>query len=109
MENEYKRLITEVKSYIADRQDLLKIEILEKSSKIITLLIAIITCIVLSVILLIYASILTYLWINSVINDPYISLAMIMGFHLIILIIIAIFHKQIFLNFIIRKIKSIFF
>ena len=69
MTTDYKQVLNEMKSYANMRFDLIRLELLEKLSKIISLILLVVVCILVSVIIFTYLSVLLLLWLNEVFSS----------------------------------------
>lgn len=109
MTTDYKQILNEVKSYANLRFDLLRLELLEKLSKIISLILLVVVCILISIIVFTYLSILLLLWLNDVFSSMIPGVCIVAGIYAIILAIMIIFKKKIFLNPIVSALSKIIF
>ena len=109
MTTDYKQIIEEVKSYANMRFDLIRLELLEKLSKIISLVLLVVVCILVSVIIFTYLSVLLLLWLNEAFSSMIPGVCIVAGIYATVLAIIVIFKKQIFLNPIVGALSKIIF
>jgi uncharacterized membrane protein YqjE len=109
MENDYKKVLNEVKSYATMRYDLFRLELLEKLSKIISLLLLVIVCILIAIIIFTYLSVLLLLWLEEIFCSMTPGICIVAGIYAIILGAIIIFKKKLFLNPIISSLSKIIF
>ena len=98
METNYKEVISEVKSYASMRFDLIRLELLEKLSKIISLILLVFVCVLISIIVFTYLSILLLLWLNDVFSSMIPGVCIVAGVYAILLTAMIIFRKKVFLN-----------
>ncbi len=109
METDYKKIISELKSYASLRFDLIRLELLEKLSKIISLILLVFVCILISIIVFTYLSILLLLWLNDVFSSMIPGVCIIAGVYAILLTAMIIFRKKVFLNPIVSALSKIIF
>ena len=109
METNYKEVISELKSYASMRFDLIRLELLEKLSKIISLILLVFVCILVSIIIFTYLSILLLLWLNDVFSSMIPGVCIVAGIYAIALTIMILFKEKIFLNPIIGALSKIIF
>ena len=109
MEANYKEVISEVKSYASMRFDLIRLELLEKLSKIISLILLVFVCILISIIVFTYLSILLLLWLNDVFASMIPGVCIVAGVYAIALTAMIIFRKRVFLNPIVSALSKIIF
>lgn len=109
METNYKEVISEVKSYASMRFDLIRLELLEKLSKIISLILLVFVCILISIIVFTYLSILLLLWLNDVFSSMIPGVCIVAGVYAILLTAMIIFRKKVFLNPIVSALSKIIF
>lgn len=109
METNYKEVISEVKSYASMRFDLIRLELLEKLSKIISLILLVFVCVLISIIVFTYLSILLLLWLNDVFSSMIPGVCIVAGVYAILLTAMIIFRKKVFLNPIVSALSKIIF
>lgn len=109
METNYKEVISELKSYASMRFDLIRLELLEKLSKIISLILLVFVCILVSIIIFTYLSILLLLWLNDVFSSMIPGVCIVAGVYAIALTAMIIFRKKFFLNPIVSALSKIIF
>lgn len=109
METNYKEVISELKSYASMRFDLIRLELLEKLSKIISLILLVFVCILISIIVFTYLSILLLLWLNDVFSSMIPGVCIVAGVYAILLTAMIIFRKKVFLNPIVSALSKIIF
>jgi uncharacterized membrane protein YqjE len=109
METNYKEVISEVKSYASMRFDLIRLELLEKLSKIISLILLVFVCILISIIVFTYLSILLLVWLNDVFSSMIPGVCIVAGVYTILLTAMIIFRKKVFLNPIVSALSKIIF
>ena len=109
MTTDYKQILNEVKSYANMRFDLLRLELLEKLSKIISLILLVVVCIIISIIVFTYLSILLLLWLNDVFSSMIPGVCIVAGIYALALAIMIIFKNKIFLNPIVSALSKIIF
>ena len=109
MDTNYKEVISEVKSYASMRFDLIRLELLEKLSKIISLILLVFVCVLISIIVFTYLSILLLLWLNDVFSSMIPGVCIVAGVYAILLTAMIIFRKKVFLNPIVSVLSKIIF
>ena len=109
MTTDYKQIIEEIKSYANLRFDLIRLELLEKLSKIISLILLVVVCIIISIIVFTYLSILLLLWLNDVFSSMIPGVCIVAGIYAITLAIMIVLRKKIFLNPIVGALSKIIF
>jgi uncharacterized membrane protein YqjE len=109
MTTDYKQVLNEMKSYANMRFDLIRLELLEKLSKIISLILLVVVCILISVIIFTYLSVLLLLWLNEVFSSMIPGVCIVAGIYAIALTIMILFKEKIFLNPIIGALSKIIF
>lgn len=109
MESEYGKFAKDVKEYLSLRYDLLRIEILEKLSKIIALIVVLFVAVVLGLAALIYFSFVFAFALKEACGSAVPGFLSIGGFFSLLLILLIIFRKQLVLNPLIRIIGGILF
>lgn len=104
----YRQLLNDGKRYLQTRYDLLRLELLEKLSRIIALLLMVFTSMILLLAAFFYFSFALMEWLGSLVGRiP--AVCIIGGFFLLLLFAGIIFRKQLFLNPIIRLLSDILF
>lgn len=109
MQSDYKKILEECKEYASMRFDLLRLELLEKLSKIISLILLVIVCILIAVIIFTYLSVLLLLWFNEVFSSMIPGVCIVAGIYAIALAIMLIFKDKFFLNPIVGALSKIIF
>ena len=109
MESEYGKFAKDVKEYLSLRYDLLRIEILEKLSKIIALIVVLFVAVVLGLAALIYFSFVFAFALKEACGSAVPGFMAIGGFFVLLLAVLSVFRKQIVLNPLIRVIGGILF
>lgn len=108
-DNKYQDFTRKAKDYIKTRYDLLKLELLEKTSRILSVLIMIIISLFLVLGALIYFSFALVSWMETVFGSMIPGFLIIGGVFLIILFLVYIFREKILINPLIRAISKILF
>ncbi|MDD4141755.1 MAG: phage holin family protein [Bacteroidales bacterium] len=108
-DNKYQDFTRKAKDYIKTRYDLLKLELLEKTSRILSVLIMIIISLFLLLGALIYFSFALVSWMETVFGSMIPGFLIIGGVFLIILFLVYIFREKILINPLIRAISKILF
>ena len=108
MDSKIEQLINEVKQYALTRYDLLRLEILEKLSLIIGLLVMVLICAFLVLIAFAYFSIAVAMWLA---NYMHISLAFcsIGAVFMLVMVLLIVMRKRLFLNPLINQLSTILF
>lgn len=109
MQSDYKKILEECKQYASMRFDLLRLELLEKLSKIISLILLVIVCIFIATIIFTYLSVLLLLWLNEIFSSMIPGVCIVAGIYAVVLAIILIFKDKIFLNPIVGALSKIIF
>ncbi len=108
-QGKYKTFVKHGREYLNSRYDLLKLELLEKMSSIVALLIAVMIALVLAGSVWIYISCILIVWLEGLVGG-YIPAFLIMGgFNLLLLLIIFLFKDRLILNPIIRQFGTILY
>ena len=104
----YRQLLNDGKRYLQSRYDLLRLELLEKLSRIIALLLMVFTSMILLLAAFFYFSFALMEWLGSFVGRiP--AVCIIGGFFVLLLLAGFIFRKQLFLNPMIRLLSDILF
>lgn len=109
MQSDYKKILEECKQYASMRFDLLRLELLEKLSKIISLILLVIVCIFIATIIFTYLSVLLLLWLNEIFSSMIPGVCIVAGIYAVVLAIILTFKDKIFLNPIVGALSKIIF
>lgn len=109
MENEYGKLIEDVKEYFSLRYDLLRLEVWEKLSKIIAMIVVLFVSVVLGLAALIYFSFVFAFALKEFCGSSVPGFLLIGGFFFLLMVLLIIFRKQLVLNPLIRIIGGILF
>ena len=103
------KITKDVKSYFSQRYDLLKVELLEKSSRILAVLFSMLVILVSALAVLIYLSFAFISWINASLNSNVAGYLIVALLFLVLLLVVIIFNEKLFLNPIIRKLGKILY
>ena len=103
------KLFIDLKKYLAQRYDLLKLELLEKSSRILTVIMSMIVVVVCVLGALIYLSFALIGWLNKLLHSPEVGYLIIAGLFIVIMILVIIYKDRLFLNPLIKKMSNILF
>jgi hypothetical protein len=109
MTSDYKQILNEVKSYANMRFDLIRLELLEKLSKIISLILLVVVCVLISVIIFTYLSILLLLWFNDIFSSMIPGVRIVAGIYAIVLVLLVALKNKIFLNPLVSALSKIIF
>ncbi len=107
--NKYKQLIEDGQQYIRTRYDLLRLELLEKMSRIFALILMLLVSIILALTAFIYFSFAFVRWLGQFFNNDAWAFCIVGAIFLLLLGIFFFFRKQIFLNPLIRQLSEILF
>ncbi len=105
----YKTFIKDGREYLHTRYDLLRLELLEKVSSMVSLLIMVMVGLVLVTSIWIYISCILVVWMGKFFGSLLPPLAIMAGFSALILGVIIVFRKQIILNPLIGRFSKILF
>ncbi|MBR0122921.1 MAG: phage holin family protein [Bacteroidales bacterium] len=103
------KIAKDVRSYFSQRYDLLKVELLEKSSRILAVLFSMLVILVCALAVLIYLSFAFISWINASLNSTVAGYLIVALLFLVLLLVIIVFNEKLFLNPIIRKLGKILY
>ena len=104
-----KSLIANIKEYINIQVDLLKINLVEKLSQIISLLIGLIVGSLLALVIIVYLSVTLVYWLGTIFNSLLPGLLIISGVFILLFVLFYINRNKLFLNAIVRMINKILF
>lgn len=107
--NKYKQLIEDGQQYIRTHYDLLRLELLEKMSRIFALILMLLVSIILALTAFIYFSFAFVRWLGQFFNNDAWAFCIVGAIFLLLLGIFFFFRKQIFLNPLIRQLSEILF
>ena len=105
----YKSLVNNVKDYADLQLQLLKLNIVEKTSQILSLLIVIIAGTILLMAAFVYFSMMFVLWMKTLMGSLTYGFLIIAGFFLLLFILFVLLRKKMIINPIIKKMSSILF
>ena len=105
----YKSLVNNVKEYADLQLQLLKLNIVEKTSQILSLLIVIIAGTILLMAAFVYFSMMFVLWMKALTGSLTYGFLIIAGFFLLLFILFVLLRKKMIINPIIKKMSSILF
>lgn len=98
-----------MKLYLTQRYDLLKLELLEKSSKILTVILSMLVVLVCTLAALIYFSFALITWLSKLFNSEAPAYLIVCGIFILIMIIVLACKDKIFLNPLIKKLSEILY
>lgn len=107
--NIYSDFIKDAKEYLKTRYILLKLELLEKLAKILSIFVLIIISLILILAALIYFSFAAVSWMKNIFGDTLPGFLIIGGFFLLIFLIVYLARKKLFLNPLIGVLSGILF
>jgi hypothetical protein len=105
----YKSLVNNVKDYADLQLQLLKLNIVEKTSQILSLLIGIIAGTILLMAAFVYFSMMFVLWMKTLTGSLTYGFLIIAAFFLLLFILFVLLRKKLIINPIIKKMSSILF
>ena len=105
----YKSLVNNVKDYADFQLQLLKLNIVEKTSQILSLLIVIIAGTILLMAAFVYFSMMFVLWMKTLTGSLTYGFLIIAAFFLLLFILFVLLRKKLIINPIIKKMSSILF
>lgn len=109
MTSDYKQLLEECKQYASMRYDLLRLELLEKISRIFSLLLLAMASITLVIIIFVYLSVLLLIWLQDIFASMIPGVCIVAGMYTLLLICIIVFKDKVFLNPMVRALSKIIF
>lgn len=109
MDKEYQKFLDEAKDYARLRYDLLKLELLEKSSQIIAIIVLILILVGTGVIALTYLSLAAVQYVNTLLGSHSLGYCIFGGVFVILALLVLIFRKQIILNPLLKQLSKIMF
>ncbi|MCQ2359882.1 MAG: phage holin family protein [Paludibacteraceae bacterium] len=109
MDNEYQRLLNETKEYAKLRYDMLRLELLEKTTKVVSTIIVAIISTVLGLTALVYFSFAIIFYIDDFIGGTEWGFCIFGCIFLLLVLILAIFSKQLILNPLIKHLSGVLF
>lgn len=107
--NKYKQLIEDAQQYIRTRYDLLRLELLEKMSRIFALILMLLVSIILALTAFVYFSFAFVRWLGQFFTNDAWAFCIVGAIFLLLLGVFFFFRKQIFLNPLIRQLSEILF
>ncbi len=102
-------LFQNIKDYIKLQIDLLKINLTEKSSQILSVILSLLIGVILLLVAFIYFSMALVHWMASLLNSMIYGYLIVGGIFVILFLVFYLLRKKIFLNPLIKKISSILF
>ncbi len=106
--NQYKQLLEDSKSYLQTRYDLLRLELLDKLSQILGLLILVFVAIVLLLVAVAYFSVALVAWMSTVMPTAA-ACCILGGFFLLLLLVAYLLRNSLFINPLVRTLSQILF
>lgn len=103
-----KKTAKDVQNYVSQRYDLLKLELLDKSSQILSVILSMLIVVVCALAVLIYLSNALISWLTIVLNAGWAYAIVCAPFILIILVVLR-FKDTLFVNAVIRKFSRILY
>lgn len=102
-------VVQNIKEYVHLRVDLLKLEIVEKSSFFISLIIGLVVGALLSFFALTFLCLAFAYWMGTIFGSMIPGLLILGGFFILLFLLFYFFRDKLLLNFIVRKITAVFF
>ena len=109
MNESYQKLWDDAKKYLQLRYNLMRVELLEKTSQIASILLTIIVALLLGIIIFTYLSALLLFWLKTIFGSFIPGLCIVLGIHLILLVLVIVFRKQWFLHPLISSFSKILY
>lgn len=108
-DNKYKKLTRDAKQYFRTRYDLLRLEMLEKMSQILSLILFIVVVLVLVLAAFIYFSFALVFWLESFFNSMIPPFLIVGAAFVVLIILVAVLKDKIFLQPVIKQLSAIIF
>jgi hypothetical protein len=105
----YKKIIVDGKEYLNMRYDLFRLEMLEKLSSIVALMLFVIVALVLGVSVWAYISCILVIVLDSILGGFIPALAIMGGFNLLLLFVVFLLKDKLIVNPLIRRFSKIIF
>lgn len=102
------RTFEDLKAYLTQRYDLLKLELLEKSSQILSVILSVIIVLVCALAVLIYLSSALISWLTIALNAGW-AYTIVCGIFILIIVFILLTKDKLFINPLIRKFSRILY
>ena len=109
MAEDNKPFIEEVKDYIKVEIDILKINLLEKISKLMTFVIGIVLAAIMATVAIAYFSVMLFNLFNQMIDSVFWATIIMIVLFIALSIMIIAFSERLFLNFFIKKVYKLLF
>lgn len=102
------RTFEDLKAYLTQRYDLLKLELLEKSSQLLSVVLSVIIVLVCALAVLIYLSSALISWLTIALNAGW-AYTIVCGIFILIIVFILLMKDKLFINPLIRKFSRILY
>lgn len=102
------RTIRDAKDYLSKRYDLLKLELLEKSSQILSVILSLLIVVVCALVVLVYLSSALVSWLTVALNAAW-AYTIVCGIFIVILLVTLAFKDKMFVKPLIRKFSAILY
>jgi hypothetical protein len=102
-------LANSIRRYLEIRLSIAKLEVMEKTARIISLLIAAVFILTLFMLFLLFASFGAAFWIGELLQDNTLGHLSVAGFYFLLGIILLIFRRKLFVGMVINHLSEIFF
>ncbi|MCQ2286791.1 MAG: phage holin family protein [Bacteroidales bacterium] len=108
-DDKYKSLVKDAKEYIELQSDLIRLNLVEKLSQIISYFAVILIVVVLAMAAFVYCSVAFVIWMKSFLGSYLYGFLILGGFFILLTLILLACRKKLFINPIIKKLSSILF
>ncbi len=108
-DNNYQKLLDDTRTYLRTRYDLLRLELLEKMSQIIALILLVIIVTGLSMAAFVYFSFALVEWMQPFFGSRIVPLCIVGGGFLLVVAVACIFRNRLFVNPLIAQLSKILF
>ena len=102
-------LIKDISNYVSHRYDLLKVELLEKGTRIIAMFLSLLVIFICCVAVVLYLSFAMAKWVNMATESSTAGYFVVAGIFLIMLVLAIIYKERLFINPILRKLSEILY
>jgi len=102
-------LVSSIKRYISIHITLLKLEVIEKSAKLVSLSIAVVLLLTLLMFFLLFVSLAAATWLAELLGNQALGYLCVAGFYFLVGVIIYALRRKLFVGTVIRLLSEIFF
>ena len=106
---ENRGIIGKVKEYIHSQIDLLKINIIEKASYLVSFILVLVVGSLIIFSAIAFLSMAVVYWLSTLLNSMILALLIMGGFYILLFVVFYLLRNKIFLNFAVKKICTMFF